>query len=246
MRTKQTKSKAGVEQLVKATVEIGKVVDRVLNGRLELLVAEAIRERFPGDKPGENPEWLAGAVEQLRRFAWNLVGGYAECEPQGQEKEHASETNVAQLDKAKTGGAKREPWWKDVGTQAVANMRAAADQVRANSVETKALLLGCIETMLAGTDILAWDCVEVLREERGTLQGGMQTDQVPEEDVEEAAEEIAKGDVMPLEHCIESVTQVEQLMDGWPVEEQRAALYYATQRLAGRERLGLTELKRMA
>ena len=97
------------------------------------------------------------------------------------------------------------------------------------------LMLGAIEILLAGADYLSWDTVGTLHDARGTLQGGMQTEQLKElvledaakdaEDAAIAAEEAAiaaeeaKDAANNAEDTVDAVDNVEQI----PVSESDVA-----------------------
>ena len=93
------------------------------------------------------------------------------------------------------------------------------------------LMLGAIEILLAGADYLSWDTVGTLHDARGTLQGGMQTEQLKELVLEDAAKDAedaaidadeadeAKEAANDAEDTVDAVDSVEQI----PVSESDVA-----------------------
>jgi len=116
---------------------------------------------------------------------------------------------------------------RDVGTEAVAQLRAMADEIRSNSAESRAVMLCSIETLLAGADILSCDCIAAPQEERGVLQGGMQSQQLE-------AEESWRS--IPFKDCEPILSRIEEILDGWKPDMGRAVLQYALDRLPEKER----------
>jgi len=93
---------------------------------------------------------------------------------------------------------------RDVGTEAVAQLRAMADEIRTNSAASRGVMLCSIETLLAGADILSCDCVAALREERDVLDGGMQSQQL---EAEEPWRQIPFKDCEPILLRIEKILE---------------------------------------
>jgi len=115
---------------------------------------------------------------------------------------------------------------RDVGTEAVAQLRAMADEIRTNSAASRGVMLCSIETLLAGADILSCDCVAALREERDVLDGGMQSQQL---EAEEPWRQI------PFKDCEPILLRIEKILESWQPDMRRAVLYYAMQRLPEQE-----------
>lgn len=135
----------------------------------------------------------------------------------------------------KEGGEKPRAWDKDCGTEAVKQLRQLADAVKSNAVEQRALLLGSIEALLAGADILSCDCIEMLRTERDVLSGGTQSQQL---ELEELQQEI------PFEECADQVKRIEAILDAWQPQLQRAILSHVGARLPEKEAAWATESAR--
>jgi hypothetical protein len=174
-------------------------------------------------KPDVGVEQLDKAAEQLRALARQLVE-----QRLGEGKPPGEVQGVGAQKEAKTVGKKNpEPWWKDIGTLAAKDLRTLVDEVKTNIVESRAYLLGSIEVLLAGADMLSWDCIESLREERDVLQGGTQSQQLEAE--QESWREIS------FEDCVAEVKQVEAVIGTWLPRKQRAILCYALGRLPEKE-----------
>jgi len=80
---------------------------------------------------------------------------------------------------------------KEVQGVPVANaeLLQVAGEFSADVKRQLGLLLGAIEVLLAGADFLSWDTVQALQEQRGSFQGGMQSQDLEEDNGEDENEE---------------------------------------------------------
>jgi len=134
--------------------------------------------------------------------------------------------------KQKEVDEKPRAWDVDCGTEAVKQLRQLADAVKSNAVEQRALLLGSIEALLAGADVLSCDCVAALQAERDVMQGGMQSQQL---EAESGEGEAAYTPALSFGECEPVLKSVEEILDRWQPDMGRAVLYYALQRLPEKE-----------
>lgn len=93
-------------------------------------------------------------------------------------------------------------------------LKTQADEARANSARLRALMLGSIETLLAGADILSSDLIRNLRDEKVSLCGGMQSQQIEQED-RAAALDMSEAGV--------TIEAIERVLSGW-IPVKRAAI----------------------
>lgn len=136
----------------------------------------------------------------------------------------------------------------DEATAISGELRRLADEVRTNSAKSRTVMLASIEILLAGADILSWDCIQALRDERGTLQGGMQSHQLEEQDAEEAAvegadeaaAEAAEEDVAAAAEEFKvsdsDVEDIEKRVSMWVPKKQAAILRKVASRIPEKQR----------
>jgi len=130
----------------------------------------------------------------------------------GQDEKTKPETGAEKLDKA------------------TEQLRGLANEVRTNSARSRTVMLASIETLLAGADVLSWDCINALKEERGVLQGGTQSQQV---EVEDAAEQF------PVSQS--DLEDIEKRLSIWAPVKQAAMLRKLTERMPDKIREYETE-----
>jgi len=121
---------------------------------------------------------------------------------------------------------------KEVGIEAVAQLRAMADEIRTNSAASRAVMLCSIETLLAGADILSCDCIAALQAERDVMHGGMQSQHL---EADSGEDEGAPIPALSFKECESLVVAIEEMLNGWLPDKQRAVVQYVRERLPEKE-----------